>query len=111
MNTFAHLHVYTGYTNPEGVCDIRELVETAKDLGMEALAITDKNVMFGVPDFIRTCKRFDLKPIVGCEVTVGTADEHSPLVLLCEDMTGYKNLVRLVSDAWLQSDGVTPGGC
>lgn len=108
MNTFAHLHVYTGYTNPEGVCDIRELVETAKDLGMEALAITDKNVMFGVPDFIRTCKRFDLKPIVGCEITVGTAKDRHPLVLLCENMTGYKNLVRLVSDAWLQSDGVAP---
>ena len=108
MSKFAHLHVYTGYTNPEGVCDIRSLVEKAKDLGMKALAITDKNVMFGVPDFIRTCERYNLKPIVGCEITVGTADEHSPLVLLCENMTGYKNLVRLVSDAWLQSDGVTP---
>lgn len=108
MNTFAHLHVYTGFTNPEGVCDIRDLVEKARENGMEALAITDKNVMFGVPDFIRTCERYNLKPIVGCEVTVGTADEHSPLVLLCEDMTGYKNLVRLVSDAWLQSAGGTP---
>lgn len=108
MNTFAHLHVYTGYTNPEGVCDIRELVETAKDLGMKALAITDKNVMFGVPDFIRACKRFDFKPIVGCEVTVGTADERYDLVLLCENMTGYKNLVRLISDAWIESDGVSP---
>ncbi len=108
MNTFAHLHVYTGFTNPEGVCDIRDLVEKARENDMEALAITDKNVMFGVPDFIRACQRFNLKPIVGCEVTVGTADEHSPLVLLCENMTGYKNLVRLVSDAWLQSDGVTP---
>lgn len=108
MNTFAHLHVYTGFTNPEGVCDIRDLVEQARENGMEALAITDKNVMFGVPDFIWTCEHYNLKPIVGCEVTVGTADEHSPLVLLCEDMTGYKNLVRLVSDAWLQSDGGTP---
>lgn len=108
MNTFAHLHVYTGFTNPEGVCDIRDLVEKARENDMEALAITDKNVMFGVPDFIQACQRFNLKPIVGCEVTVGTADEHFPLVLLCEDMTGYKNLVRLVSDAWLQSDGLTP---
>ncbi len=108
MNTFAHLHVYTGFTNPEGVCDIRSLVKKASDLGMKALAITDKNVMFGVPDFIRACSRYEIKPIVGCEVTVGTADEHSPLVLLCEDMTGYKNLVRLVSDAWLESDSVTP---
>ena len=108
MNKFAHLHVYTGFTNPEGVCDIRLLAEKAKDLGMKALAITDKNVMFGVPDFIQACKRFNLKPIVGCEVTVGTADERYDLVLLCENMTGYKNLVRLVSNAWLQSDGVSP---
>ena len=108
MSTFAHLHVYTGFTNPEGVCDIRDLVEKARENDMEALAITDKNVMFGVPDFIRTCERYNLKPIVGCEVTVGTADERYALVLLCENMTGYKNLVRLISDAWLESDGVTP---
>lgn len=108
MSTFAHLHVHTGFTNPEGVCNIRELVEKARENGMEALAITDKNVMFGVPDFIRACKRFNLKPIVGCEVTVGTEDERYALVLLCENMTGYKNLVRLISDAWLQSDGVSP---
>ncbi len=108
MNTFAHLHVYTGFTNPEGVCDIRDLVEKARENDMEALAITDKNVMFGVPDFIRTCERYNLKPIVGCEVTVGTADERYDLVLLCENMTGYKNLVRLISDAWIESDGVSP---
>ena len=108
MNTFAHLHVYTGYTNPEGVCDIRSLVEKAKDLGMKALAITDKNVMFGVPDFCKECNRAGIKPIIGCEITVGTAKDRHPLVLLCETQTGYKNLVRLISDAWLESDGVTP---
>ena len=108
MSKFAHLHVYTGYTNPEGICDLRELAEKTQALGMEALAITDKNVMFGVPDFIRVCERYNIKPIVGCEVTVGTAYEHYPLVLLCENMTGYKNLVSLVSGAWLESDGVTP---
>ena len=108
MSKYAHLHVYTGYTNPEGVCDIRSLVEKAKDLGMKALAITDKNVMFGVPDFCKECNRAGIKPIIGCEITVGTAKDRHPLVLLCETQTGYKNLVRLISDAWLESDGVTP---
>ncbi len=108
MNTFAHLHVYTGFTNPEGVCDIRDLVEKARENNMEALAITDKNVMFGVPEFYKACKDAGIKPIIGCEVTVGTADERYALVLLCENMTGYKNLVRLISDAWIESDGVSP---
>ena len=108
MSKFAHLHVYTGYTNPEGVCDLRELAEKAQALGMEALAITDKNVMFGVPDFIRVCKCYKIKPIVGCEVTVGTEKDHHPIVLLCENMAGYENLVHLVSGAWLRSNGETP---
>ena len=108
MEQFAHLHVYTGYTNPEGVCDIRSLARKASDLGMKALAITDKNVMFGVPDFCRECNRAGIKPIIGCEITVETLEDNYGLVLLCETQTGYKNLVRLVSDAWLESDGVTP---
>ncbi len=108
MEPFAHLHVYTGYTNPEGVCDIRSLVEKAKDLGMNALAITDKNVMFGVPEFYKACKDAGLKPIIGCEITVETLEDNYGLVLLAETETGYKNLVRLVSDVWLESDSVTP---
>lgn len=108
MEHFAHLHVYTGYTNPDGVCDIRSLVKKASDLGMKALAITDKNVMFGVPEFYKVCINAGIKPIIGCEITVETVGERHSLVLLCETQTGYKNLVRLVSDAWLESDGVTP---
>ncbi len=105
--SFVHLHVHTEYSLLDGACRISELVSAAKNSGQEALAITDHGVMYGVIDFWRECKKQGIKPIIGCEVYVAprsrfdkTAEldrEYYHMVLLCKNMTGYNNLIKLVS--------------
>lgn len=108
-NEFVHLHVHTEYSLLDGACRIKDLVNRLKELGQRACAITDHGVMYGCIEFYRAMRDAGLKPIIGCEVYVaprtrfdkeGKADS-SPyhLILLCENETGYKNLVKLVSDA------------
>jgi len=106
---FAHLHVHTEYSLLDGANRIKPLVKRAKELGMEAMAITDHGSMFGVIDFYKAAKSEGIKPIIGCEVYIapgsrrdtfevdGTKYYH--LILLAENATGYKNLVQLVSKA------------
>ena len=67
---FTHLHVHTEYSLLDGSSKIKELPRRAKELGMDALAITDHGVMYGVIDFYRECKAIGIKPIIGCEVYV-----------------------------------------
>ena len=110
--SFVHLHVHSEYSLLDGACRIRELVERAKSLGQEAVAITDHGVMYGVVDFYKAAKKAGVQPILGCEVYVAARSrqdrvhaldsEHSHLVLLCEDNRGYANLVKLVSAAWTE---------
>ena len=109
---FVHLHNHTCYSLLDGASNIDKLVARAKNLDMPALAITDHGVMYGVIDFYKACKKQGIKPIIGCEVYVASHTrfdkrphiDDSPyhLVLLAKDMTGYKNLIRLVSKAWLE---------
>ena len=67
---FTHLHVHTEYSLLDGSCKIHELVQCAKDLGMDSMAITDHGVMYGVIDFYKAAKEAGIKPIIGCEVYV-----------------------------------------
>ena len=98
----------------EGAIRIDELAQQTKSLGMPAVALTDLNNMFGALQFASACKRHDIKPILGCELNI-IPDRNSPpskrvdehLVLLAENQTGYANLVRLVSLAWVE--GLTHG--
>ena len=109
MSDFVHLHVHTEYSLLDGACRIRGLVSRLKELGQTACAITDHGVMYGCIDFYRALKEADIKPILGCEVYVAPRtrfdkdgkQDSSPhhLILLCENNTGYQNLVKLVSDA------------
>ncbi|MCM1055194.1 MAG: DNA polymerase III subunit alpha [Bacteroides sp.] len=109
MTDFVHLHVHTEYSLLDGVCRIKGLAERLKELGQTACAITDHGVMYGCIDFYRTLKKEGIKPILGCEVYVAPRTrfdrdgklDSSPyhLILLCENNTGYRNLVKLVSDA------------
>ena len=109
---FAHLHLHTEYSLLDGACRIRELVAAVRELGQEAVAITDHGVMYGAIDFYKEAKKQGVKPIIGCEVYVaprgmndkthGIDSEYSHLVLLCENMTGYRNLIRLVSLSWTE---------
>ena len=104
---FTHLHVHTEYSLLDGSCKIGELVGRAKELGMDALAITDHGVMYGVIDFYRAAREAGVKPIIGCEIYVapGSRFDREPvkderyyhLILLAENNTGYANLVKIVS--------------
>ena len=106
---FCHLHTHTEFSLLDGASRIKELVATTKELGMDSLAITDHGVMFGVIDFYKECKKKGIKPIIGCEVYVAPTSrkerqevggvKYYHQILLAENQTGYKNLVKLVSMA------------
>ena len=105
---FTHLHLHTEYSLLDGACSIKPLVARLKELGMDACAVTDHGVMYGVVDFYRACKDEGIHPVIGCEVYVcpdmdekqSAFREYSHLVLLCENDEGYKNLSRLVSEGF-----------
>ena len=107
--SFTHLHLHTEYSLLDGACRIPKLVERMKSMGQTACAITDHGVMYGVIDFYRACKAEGIKPIIGCEVYVcrdrldksAANREYSHLILLCENNTGYQNLMKLVSEGFL----------
>ena len=108
---FTHLHVHTEYSMLDGISRIPDLVNQTKELGMEALAITDHGSLYGVVDFYSECKERGIKPIIGCEVYLAHnsrhdrgASERSPyhLVLLARNNTGYRNLMQLVTKAHLE---------
>ena len=112
MSGFVHLHVHTVYSLLDGACKIKELVSTAKALGQDSIAITDHGVMYGVIEFYKAAKAEGIKPIIGCEVYVaprsrtdrdgGIDRENRHLILLCENNTGYRNLIKLDSLAWTE---------
>ena len=109
---FVHLHVHSEYSLLDGANRIKELPIRAKELGMDAMAITDHGVMFGVIDFYNECKANGVKPIIGCEVYVapGKMSDKTPsndvkyyhLILLAKNMVGYHNLCKLVSLGYLE---------
>ena len=108
---FVHLHVHTEYSLLDGANRIKDLVAKVKDLGMSACAITDHGVMYGAIEFYKECKKQGIKPIIGCEVYVaprsmnnkesGIDDKCGHMILLCKNMTGYKNLIKLVSKSFI----------
>ncbi|MDR0817421.1 MAG: DNA polymerase III subunit alpha, partial [Clostridiales Family XIII bacterium] len=107
---FTHLHVHTEYSLLDGAARINDLIAEAKKLGMDSLAITDHGNMFGVVDFYKAAKAADIHPVIGCEVYTaprGMEDKdpvkdkyQGHLVLLAENNTGYKNLMKIVSAAY-----------
>ena len=112
MNDFVHLHVHTEFSLLDSSCKIRDLVEKVKDLGMDSIAITDHGVMYGCIEFYKVCKQYGIKPIIGCEIYVANKSMHnknydndnftSHLVLLVKNEVGYKNLIKIVSTAFLE---------
>jgi DNA polymerase III alpha subunit len=111
--SFAHLHVHTEYSLLDGMAKIEELVPRAKELGMDALAITDHGAMYGVIEFYETARKHGIKPIIGCELYVaprgrfqrgqgGPKVRPYHLVLLAKDTTGYQNLIQLSTKAYLE---------
>ena len=109
--SFAHLHVHSEYSLLDGACRIEPMLDKIKSMGQTSVALTDHGVMYGVVDFFKAAKARGLNPIIGCEVYVaprsrfdkvhGIDNERYHLILLCKNNTGYKNLIKLVSEGWV----------
>ncbi|MEO0080142.1 MAG: DNA polymerase III subunit alpha, partial [candidate division WOR-3 bacterium] len=111
---FVHLHNHSEFSLLDGASRIEEMVKLARQYGMRALALTDHGNMFGAIKFYKAAKDAGLKPIIGAEVYVAPGDRREKkihpdvpessfhLTLLCQDEQGYRNLMRLVSYAWLE---------
>ncbi len=110
MRDFVHLHVHTQYSLLDGAARISDLVSHAKALGMHALAITDHGAMYGVIDFYKECMKQGIKPILGMEAYVAPRHraekeggrENAHLILLAKNNTGYQNLIKLSSSAFVE---------
>lgn len=109
MSNFIHLHLHSEYSLLDGACRIDELVKEAVKQEMPACAVTDHGNMYGIVKFYKKAKANNIKPIIGCEIYVapGKMEEKNPqeynhhLILLAMNNTGYKNLTKIVSKAWL----------
>lgn len=107
MENFVHLHVHTEYSLLDGACRIEQLMDRVAQLEQPAVAVTDHGVMYGAIDFYRAAQKRGIHPVIGCEVYVAPGSRHdrsyqngewhSHLILLCENMTGYRNLIHMVS--------------
>jgi DNA polymerase-3 subunit alpha len=111
---FVHLHVHSEYSLLDGAAQLDRLVGRATDLGFRALALTDHGNLFGAVDFYEACRQAEIKPILGCELYVapgsrferskedGSYEGASHCTVLVRNEAGYRNLVRLVSKAYLE---------
>ncbi len=112
MRDFVHLHVHTQYSILDGQASIPNLVKKAKEDGMKALAITDHGNMFGAKLFWNVAKKEGIKPIIGCEAYVAKGKfnsksekidrERNHMIILAKNLTGYHNLVKIISKSWLE---------
>ena len=107
--SFVHLHCHTDYSLLDGACDIDQLMKIAVEQKMPAVAMTDHGNLFGAVKFYNAAKASGVHPVIGCEVYVSQqghktrsdTDRYNHLVLLCENQDGYRNLIKLVSSAYL----------
>ena len=122
MEDFIHLHVHTHYSILDGQSKIPNLVDKAVKDGMKGMAITDHGVMYGIKEFTDYCGKINkgrkkeglepFKPIIGCEMYVANDHKESKdkskgdniryhLIVLAKNYNGYKNLIKLVSNSWV----------
>ncbi|MBQ2350382.1 MAG: DNA polymerase III subunit alpha [Cytophagales bacterium] len=104
MVRFTHLHVHTQYSLLDGVASVDRLLQRCRDTGMESLAMTDHGNMYGICHFVEAAKKYNIKPIVGCEFYVAKEDRFDRTdsrryhqILLAKDKQGYDNLCTLSS--------------
>ena len=116
MSQFVHLHLHTDYSLLDGACDVEKLCQRVKELGMPAVAMTDHGNIFGAVHFVNAAKQAGVKPIVGCELYVCKKDDHrappegdtyNHLLVLAENDEGYRNLVKITSEASLRLSETT----
>src|ERR1700722_11814054 len=113
QDQFVHLHLHSDYSLLDGACDVDKLCERAKELGMPAVAMTDHGNIFGAVHFVNAAKQAGIKPIIGCELYICKKDDHNisrtppegdtynHLLVLAENEEGYRNLVKITSEASL----------
>ena len=113
-NEFVHLHLHSDYSLLDGACDVEKLVERVHELGMPAVAMTDHGNIFGTVHFVNAANKVGVKPIVGCELYICKKDDHvitrtppdgdtyNHLLVLAENEEGYRNLVKITSEASLR---------
>jgi DNA polymerase III subunit alpha len=114
MPEFVHLHLHSDYSMLDGACDVEKLVERVHELGMPAVAMTDHGNIFGAVHFVNAAHKAGVKPIVGCELYICKKDDHvitrtppdgdtyNHLLVLAENEEGYRNLVKITSEASLR---------
>lgn len=110
MAKFVHLHTHSHYSLLDGLAKIDELIARTKELGMNALALTDHGVLYGAVEFYKKAKAGGIKPILGVETYVAPRDRFSKepgeryyhLILLAENNIGWKNLIKLITKAHLE---------
>ncbi|MBG77830.1 MAG: DNA polymerase III subunit alpha [Alphaproteobacteria bacterium] len=98
---FIHLHLHSAYSLAEGAIKVKDLVKTCVKRGLPAVAVTDTNNMFGALEFAIEAKKAGVQSIIGVQVTV---EDDAQLVLLAQSELGYKNICRLISDAYMHGD-------
>jgi len=110
MAEFTHLHLHTEYSLLDGACDVQKLVARVAELGQKSVAMTDHGNIYGAVHFFNAAKEKGIKPILGCELYVCKAEDHraetpndqyNHLLVLAENEEGYRNLIRLTSEASL----------
>src|SRR5436309_8391822 len=110
MSEFTHLHLHTDYSLLDGACDVEKLVKHVAALGQKSVAMTDHGNIFGAVAFYNAAKNAGVKPIIGCELYVCKKDDHraapegdeyNHLLVLAESDEGYRNLVKITSEASL----------
>jgi DNA polymerase III subunit alpha len=113
MSQFVHLHLHTDYSLLDGACDVEKLCQRVAQLGMPAVAMTDHGNIFGAVHFVNAAHKHGVKPIVGCELYVCKKEDHNTertppegdtynhLLVLAENEEGYRNLIKITSEASL----------
>jgi DNA polymerase-3 subunit alpha len=110
MAEFTHLHLHTEYSLLDGACDVTKLVERVAALGQRSVAMTDHGNIYGAVHFFEAAKAKGIKPILGCELYIcknedhrapGEGDDNNHLLVLAENEEGYRNLIRITSEASL----------
>jgi len=110
MSQFVHLHLHTDYSMLDGACEVSKLIQRVKALDMPAVAMTDHGNIFGAVEFVNAAKEHGVKPILGCELYICKKEDHraapegdtyNHLIVLAENDEGYRNLVKIASEASL----------
>jgi len=113
MSQFVHLHLHTDYSLLDGACDVEKLCQRVQELGMPAVAMTDHGNIFGAVHFVNAAHKYGVKPIMGCELYICKKEDHNiertppdgdtynHLLVLAENDEGYRNLMKITSEASL----------